>query len=730
MFWFFIIGLLVGLGLALLHFRCGKPAPLRKNGTLSTKLVDSISMIVGTENGQHHVEQSLQILAQRMGASRAYFYQWNESHTQMERQCYWLDSLKDLQPPQEFILVNNHSRWIRWLNHHHVILVDKCLGKGLRFLKEQQELENLQAQSLIILPVIATTELYGVVGFDSVKESKWTYSDTGSLKVYTTVLGSVIERGLREQALNHAIQSAQELAKAAQSANRSKSQFLANMSHEIRTPMNGIIGMTSLLLDTPLSDEQSRYARVIQGSGESLMRLINSVLDFAKIDAGKMTFQRQPFDLHAFIHESIQAFQITAQEKGIEFRYAIHPSTPPYIVGDPIRLRQILVNLIGNAVKFTEHGFVSVQVLAQGEQNHNLHFEVQDTGPGIHLERQAQIFTPFMQLDAGTTRKHGGSGLGLSICKDLVHLMGGGIGVRSDGKSGSAFWFEIPFEPADQFVVHPIKKEDTPSPQAPPVNRSALQPHKILLVEDNLINRAVATEMLLLKGYEVYSANDGIEALEQLKQWPFDLVLMDCLMPRMDGYECTRRIRQGEGGALNRKIPIIAMTANTMSGDAERCFEAGMDDFLGKPVMPATLQNMLQKWLNSGEPEQPLIEPQTIIDVIFDREELLERVGGSPGLVAKLLQAFYSDMPQQIKLAKEQLAKPSDKNAEEIVRLIHGIKGASAAVSAKNLRALAYELECLARKGEFETVNQRIVELQMAYQSFFVSSADQLSINQ
>ena len=200
-------------------------------------------------------------------------------------------------------------------------------------------------------------------------------------------------------------------------------------------------------------------------------------------------------------------------------------------------------------------------------------------------------------------------------------------------------------------------------------------------------------------------------------------------MPRMDGYECTRRIRQGEGGTLNRKIPIIAMTANTMAGDAERCFEAGMDDFLGKPVMPVTLQNMLQKWLNSEESVQPLIEPQTIIDVIFDRDELLERVGGSPGLVAKLLQAFYSDMPQQIKLARQQLANPSQENAEEIVRLIHGLKGASAAVSAKNMRALAYELECLARKGEFEIVNQRMVELQMAYQSFFVSPADQLSIN-
>ncbi|TXG94665.1 MAG: response regulator [Zoogloea sp.] len=388
---------------------------------------------------------------------------------------------------------------------------------------------------------------------------------------------------------------------AAEQANQAKSLFLATMSHEIRTPMNGIIGMAELLAYTRLNTEQSRFVGHIRTSADSLLRVINDILDFSKLEAGRMTIEARPCDPRAIVEDITGFFLHQTIEKKLNLRCDIAPDLPARIEADPDRLRQILINLVGNAIKFTVQGEVHLRLEHQAEvlgssPAARLHFSVQDSGIGIEPAVLPQLFTPFTQADNSHARRYGGTGLGLAISHELVQLMGGKIGAESQPGKGSTFWFS---------VVVPILAAE-PAPQLPPVpvaasalpDKPSLAGLRVLVAEDNAINQLLATMQLEELQCVATTVDNGREVLEQLARERFDVILMDCQMPLMDGYETTRRIRASE--AEGQHIPIIAVTANAMEDEREAALACGMDDFLTKPYSHAALQDALLRLAQPG----------------------------------------------------------------------------------------------------------------------------------
>ncbi|MDR2187070.1 MAG: PAS domain S-box protein [Azonexus sp.] len=507
-------------------------------------------------------------------------------------------------------------------------------------------------------------------------------------------LYDITTRRAAESAIRHAKELAEE-------ATRTKSEFLANMSHEIRTPMNAIIGMGHLMQKTEMSERQSDYLNKIQRSCQHLLGIIDDILDFSKIEAGKMVIERVEFDLQGVLDTVRNMVLDGVKAKGLELHFDVDKAAPATLMGDPLRLGQILVNYANNAVKFTEHGQIdiSVRVIEQSETDALLHIAVADTGIGLSVEQQARLFASFQQADASTTRRYGGTGLGLAISKHLAELMGGSVGVNSILGHGSTFWLKLRLDKR-----LPDSDRQLPTVAADPAagGLDAVRGARILLVEDNLLNQEVAYTILSDEGFRVDIAHNGKEAIAMLdKKAAYDLVLMDMQMPVMDGLAATRALRRDR---RFDRLPIIAMTANAMEADRKRCLEAGMNDYVAKPINPEELWAALRRWIRHRADETPPKPPETKqsgsplpIGPIsgLNVEEGLNRVLGKHKLYLSILRKFADSQAEQLEQLQQAMESGHLAEAERFAHTIKSVCGNVGAAPA--LCEHAARLEAAAR---------------------------------
>ncbi|PIE57824.1 MAG: hypothetical protein CSA33_06025 [Desulfobulbus propionicus] len=527
-------------------------------------------------------------------------------------------------------------------------------------------------------------------------------------------------------------QRLREKAKQADSASRAKSDFLAMISHEIRTPMNGVIGISELLLNTELQPRQKHFAQLIRTSARSLLTLIHNLLDFSKIEAQKMGLEIISFDLGELLQQLLTFYGVAGRQKGVTVRLVSGSSVGRYYKGDALKLHQILVNLLGNAIKFTDNGQVTLEVecLEQREKGDLLRFIVTDTGEGISATAQKNLFEPFVQADCSSTRRFGGSGLGLSICSKLAHLMGGEIEVESKPGKGSRFLFTLLFQPTDygeSLADFPALFDMAlPSPEyIPPASELRLDTgeSRVLIVDDDQTNRIVMEEIFKDTGLRTYFAANGQQAIELCHQIPFDLIFMDCQMPVMDGFEATSRISDELRRKGSSVPPIIALTADATEHTHERCFEVGMKDYLVKPLDFKRLQTVLSTWLpevrdkiqigvTDNPEEQTVSHTNAIIDL-----DALKKLEQHVGNLEKVVKVFVGVLEERTTALKAAFQKGC---GGDVQKYAHMLKGSSSQVGAVRLAKLCQRIERAGKNNNLKEVEPLLPKVEQTVQELLI----------
>ena len=548
---------------------------------------------------------------------------------------------------------------------------------------------SLEGDSPFVPSVVQTILSMLFLNCAAILESRGLHT---ALKEHNQNLEAMVEARTRE------LRRSEEQAHA---ANRAKSEFLANMSHEIRTPINGIMGMISLLLRTDLDARQREYAETSEHSAETLLTVINDVLDYSKVEAGHLELEVISFDLRLLLEDVVRMQSVHASDRGIELVVTYDRDAPVWIQGDPARTWQVVVNLVSNALKFTEEGYVALQATVDRVEDGVIWMKitVRDTGIGIAEDKFAQIFDRFAQADSSTTRRYGGTGLGLPISRSLAKLMGGDVHGTSEPGVGSTFWLEIPVTPTQPTATAApqVASETTQDAGNPPSGR-------VLIVDDDPVNRMVVAHMVDLLGWDDVAVESGFEALALLETERFDLIFMDCQMPGMDGLETTRRIR---GNADCGDTTIVALTAHAMLGDRERCLAAGANDYLTKPVTVETIDDALRKW-GPDMPAEHAWRGSQMNQVLA-----LARTGGDERLVREVASIFLEVWPEHRARLESALASGDLATLRQIA---HRIKGGAATIAAEIVQGIAANLEAAALAGDTASVGAQVAALVEAMQ--------------